>query len=67
MPSKSKLSIARPNSASLRATVPEAIVQFLELKEGDTIEWAMTDTPDGRTATVRKARTEAKNPSEGNL
>jgi len=56
MPSKSKLSIARPGSASLRATVPESIVEFLELKEGDTIEWSMTDTQDGRAAMVKKSK-----------
>ncbi|MGA2523800.1 MAG: hypothetical protein ABSF65_06565 [Candidatus Bathyarchaeia archaeon] len=55
MTSKSKISIARPGSPSLRATVPESIVQFLELKEGDTLEWQMTDTPNGRVATVRKS------------
>jgi antitoxin component of MazEF toxin-antitoxin module len=56
MASKSKISIARPGSTSLRATIPEAIVQFLELKEGDALEWQMTDTQEGRTATVRKAK-----------
>jgi hypothetical protein len=56
MPSKSKISTARPGSPSIRATVPEAIAQFLDLKEGDVIEWQMTDTPNGRTATVRKAK-----------
>jgi hypothetical protein len=29
---------------------------FLELTAGDTLEWQMTDTPNGRTATVRKAK-----------
>ena len=31
---KSKTSIARPGSTSLRATVPEGIAAFLELNEG---------------------------------
>ncbi len=35
----SKLTVARPNSTSLRATVPEAIVQLLDLKAGDEIVW----------------------------
>lgn len=52
---KSKTSIARPGSPSLRATVPEGICVFLGLKLGDTLEWQMTDTPNGRTATVRKS------------
>jgi hypothetical protein len=53
---KSKVSIARPGSTSLRATVPEGIAVFLELNEGDTLEWRMEDTPDGRIATVRKSK-----------
>lgn len=44
MPSKSKISIARPCSPSVRTTLPEAIAQFLGVKEGDTLEWEMTDT-----------------------
>jgi len=51
---KSKTSIARPKSKSLRATIPEGIVVFLGLNAGDTLEWHMTDTPNGRIATVRK-------------
>lgn len=53
---KSKTSIARPKSKSLRATIPEGIAVFLGLTAGDTLEWQMTDTPNGRTATVRKAK-----------
>lgn len=56
MPSKSKISIARPGSTSLRATIPEAIAQYLDLKEGVTIEWEMTDSQNGRTATVKKVK-----------
>jgi hypothetical protein len=52
---KSKTSIARPGSTSLRATVPEGIAVFLELNEGDTLEWRM-ETNGERTATVRKAK-----------
>jgi DNA-binding Xre family transcriptional regulator len=51
---KSKTSIARPKSWSLRATVLEGICVFLNLSSGDTLEWQMTDTPDGRVASVRK-------------
>jgi len=54
---KSKTSVARPGSTSLRATVPEGIVVFLNLKEGDSIEWKMDITEDGeRVAIVRKRR-----------
>jgi hypothetical protein len=54
MPLKSKTSIARPKSKSLRATIPEGIAEYLQLQPGNTLEWTMTDTPDGRAATVRK-------------
>jgi len=37
----SKLTVARPNSTSLRATVPEAIVQLLDLRAGDEIVWTV--------------------------
>jgi hypothetical protein len=38
---KSKVTVARPGSKSLRATVPEGIVAFLELAEGDILRWKM--------------------------
>jgi hypothetical protein len=56
MTSKSKISTARPGSTSVRTTLPEAIAQFLRVKEGDTLAWEMTDTPEGRIATVKKAK-----------
>jgi len=36
----------------LRATVPKAIVSFLKLSEGDTIEWEMEIKDGDRIATV---------------
>ena len=50
----SKVSIARPESKSLRATVPEGIVAFLELKAGDKLEWKMEIIDEERVAMVRK-------------
>lgn len=47
---------ARPRSKSLRATVPEGIVAFLELEAGDQLEWKMDIINDERVALVRKAR-----------
>ena len=52
----SKVSIARPGTQSLRATVPEGIVAFLELKEGDKLEWRMEIINNERIAMVRKAK-----------
>jgi hypothetical protein len=54
---KSKMSVARPGSSSLRATVPEGIVAFLNLKEGDNIEWKMEIIDDKRVAIVEKTMT----------
>lgn len=53
---QSTVGIARTGAKSLRATVPEGIVVFLELREGDKLEWKM-DVQDGeRIAIVRKAK-----------
>lgn len=51
---QSKVSIARPNSKSLRATIPEGIVAFLELQKGDELEWKMIIKDGKRVATVQK-------------
>ncbi len=51
---KSKLTEARPGSTSLRATVPEGIVAFLELTESDKLEWKMEIVNGERVAMVRK-------------
>jgi hypothetical protein len=55
---KSKTSIARPKSKSLRATVPEGIAVFLGLNAGDTLEWQMEITQGERVATVKKSKIE---------
>ena len=54
---ESKASIARPDSKSLRATVPEGIVAFLELQAGDKLEWKMDIINDERVVIVRKMKT----------
>jgi len=56
---KSTLSPARPGTMSLRATVPEGIVAFLELQQGDKLEWKMEIISGERVAIVKKAK--AKN------
>jgi len=52
MSEKSTLTKASPKSESLRATVPKAIVSFLKLNEGDTIEWEMEMKDGDRIAIV---------------
>ena len=51
---ESKVSVARPQSKSLRATVPEGIVAFLDLKKGDKLEWKMEIIDEERVTIVRK-------------
>ena len=53
---ESKVSVARPNSKSLRATVPEGIVAFLDLKKGDRLEWKMEIIGSNRVAIVSKMK-----------
>lgn len=53
---ESKTAEARPNSKSLRATVPEGIVAFLGLTRGDTLNWKMEFKDGERVVEVRKAK-----------
>jgi bifunctional DNA-binding transcriptional regulator/antitoxin component of YhaV-PrlF toxin-antitoxin module len=54
---KTKVSVARPGSPSLRATIPEGIVAYLNLKEGDSLEWKMEMIDDKRIAIVERTMT----------
>ena len=51
---ESTVGIARTGTKSLRATVPEGIVVFLELEAGDKLEWKMDIVGNERVALVRK-------------
>ena len=51
---KSTLGIAKTGTTSLRATVPEGIVAFLNLQSGDKLEWKMELIDGVRVAIVRK-------------
>jgi len=50
------IGVARPNSDSLRATIPRGIVVFLGVQSGDQLEWKMEmDRETGkRVAVVQK-------------
>lgn len=52
----STVGIAKTGTKSLRATVPEGIVAFLNLKEGEKLEWKMDIVNGERVAIVRKLR-----------
>ena len=37
-----KVTIARPDSPSLRTTIPEGIVKLIDLKAGDNLNWRVS-------------------------
>ena len=47
---------ARPNTKSLRATIPEGVVAFLNLESGDSLEWIMDFEKNERIVVVRKKK-----------
>ncbi len=47
---------ARPETKSLRATIPEGIVAYLELENGNKLEWKMDTINGKRVAVIRKAK-----------
>jgi len=57
---KSTLGIAKTGTTSLRATVPEGIVAFLELRAGDKLEWKMEIIDGERVTLVRKIKSKPK-------
>lgn len=48
----STLSTARTGTTSLRATIPEGIVAFLGVKEGDKLDWKMEVSKDGERVVI---------------
>ena len=52
---KSKLNPNSPKSTSLRTTVPEAVIETLNLKRGDAIDWAIESRDSQMVAVVKKA------------
>jgi len=51
---ESTVGTAKVGTKSLRATVPEGIVVFLDLKEGDKLQWKMDMKDNERVAVVSK-------------
>jgi hypothetical protein len=51
---ESTVGVAKVGTKSLRATVPEGIVAFLEIKEGDKLQWKMDIKENERVAVVSK-------------
>ena len=52
----SSVGIARTGTKSLRATVPEGIVAFLNLHAGDKLEWRMEVIKNEKVVIVKKKK-----------
>ncbi len=50
----SRVTRSTKSSKSVKATIPEAIAEFLQLSNGDGVEWVMETKGDERYAVVRK-------------
>jgi antitoxin component of MazEF toxin-antitoxin module len=55
---QSTVGIARTGAKSLRATIPEGMVAFLQLNEGDKLDWHMEIQNNRRVAIVSKVETQ---------
>jgi bifunctional DNA-binding transcriptional regulator/antitoxin component of YhaV-PrlF toxin-antitoxin module len=53
----SSVGIAKIGTRSLRTTVPEGIVAFMGIKEGDKLEWKMDVESNERVSIVKKSAT----------
>jgi hypothetical protein len=53
---QSAVSEARPNSRSLRATVPEGVVAYFDLHDGDRLDWRMEVMKGKKVVLVTKAK-----------
>lgn len=53
---KSTAGIAKTGTKSLRATIPEGIVAFLDIKQGDVLDWRMDIVNGERVVVIRKAK-----------
>ena len=51
---ESKAIRARPDTPSLRSTIPSGIVAFLDLQDGDILEWIMDTQNDERQILLKK-------------
>jgi len=53
----STVGLARPQTKSLRATIPEGIVAYLGIHAGDKLDWVMENSETGeRIVVVKKAK-----------
>jgi antitoxin component of MazEF toxin-antitoxin module len=59
---ESTVSIAKTGTNSLRATLPQGIVSFLNLKPGDKLEWTMNNENSQRIVIVSRKKVDTKKP-----
>ena len=52
---RTKINRNTPGSPSLRTTIPEAIVEYLELNKGDELDWQFEFFEGAKVIVVRKA------------
>ena len=52
---ESKVFQVRPNSMSLRGTIPQSVVESLKLTHGDTIKWSIEARESKIIAIIEKA------------
>jgi antitoxin component of MazEF toxin-antitoxin module len=57
---ESTVSRAKSGTKSLRATLPQGIVSYLNLKPGDKLEWRMNDKNNERIVIVSRKRMNPK-------
>lgn len=50
----SKVTVARPNSQSLRTTIPESVVKLMDVKAGDELSWTVKALSEGFTITLTR-------------
>ena len=51
-----KVAIAKAGTKSIKSTVPEGIVEYLQLEHKDELEWKMDNQNNERIAIVKKKR-----------
>jgi bifunctional DNA-binding transcriptional regulator/antitoxin component of YhaV-PrlF toxin-antitoxin module len=52
---KSKVNVNTPGGTSLRTTIPESVVETLEIQKGDTLDWTVKPEEGKMIAVVKKA------------
>jgi hypothetical protein len=51
-----RIALAKAGTKSMKSTIPEGIVEFLQLGDKDALEWTMEVKDNQRIAVVRKSK-----------